>query len=90
LLIAWVAVLALDYILENGYTVEEVARLPDQPWEDPRQQPQADRFAGIDVWEHVGNNLAPAIPDDKQALKYLNSEKVNHVLHYGGKGLAWK
>jgi 3-hydroxyacyl-CoA dehydrogenase len=38
-------------------------------------------LVGIDVWEHVGNNLAPAIPNDKQALKYLNSERVNHVIH---------
>jgi 3-hydroxyacyl-CoA dehydrogenase len=36
---------------------------------------------GIDVWEHVGRNLAPAIPNDQLALPYLKSERANSLIH---------
>ncbi len=72
---------ALDYILENGYSVEEVDAITGPAIGRPKTATfRLIDLVGIDVWEHVGNNLAPAIPDDKQALKYLNSEKVNHVI----------
>jgi 3-hydroxyacyl-CoA dehydrogenase len=38
-------------------------------------------LVGIDVWEHVGRNLVPAIPHDKQALKYLEAESSNNLIH---------
>jgi 3-hydroxyacyl-CoA dehydrogenase len=73
---------ALDYILEKGYTVEEVDAITGPAIGRPKTATfRLIDLVGIDVWEHVGNNLAPAIPEDKSALKYLNSERVNHVIH---------
>jgi 3-hydroxyacyl-CoA dehydrogenase len=37
-------------------------------------------LVGVDVWEHVGKNLAPAITHDKLAQKYLSSEKPNKLI----------
>jgi 3-hydroxyacyl-CoA dehydrogenase len=73
---------ALDYILENGYSVEEVDAITGPAMGRPKTATfRLIDLVGLDVWEHVGNNLAPAIPDDQQALKYLNSDRVNHVIH---------
>jgi 3-hydroxyacyl-CoA dehydrogenase len=73
---------ALDYILENNYTVEEVDNITGPAMGRPKTATfRLIDLVGIDVWEHVGNNLAPAIPEDKKALQYLNSERVNHVIH---------
>jgi len=73
---------ALDYILENCYSVEEVDAITGPSMGRPKSATfRLIDLVGIDVWEHVGNNLAPAIPYDKQALPYLNSERVNHVIH---------
>jgi 3-hydroxyacyl-CoA dehydrogenase len=73
---------ALDYILENGYTVEEVDAITGPAIGRPKTATfRLIDLVGIDVWEHVGNNLAPAIPEDKKALLYLNSDRVNHVIH---------
>jgi len=73
---------ALDYILENGYTVDEVDAITGPSMGRPKTATfRLIDLVGIDVWDHVGSNLAPAIPDDKQALKYLNSERVNRVIH---------
>ncbi|MFZ2096614.1 MAG: 3-hydroxyacyl-CoA dehydrogenase NAD-binding domain-containing protein [Anaerolineales bacterium] len=73
---------ALNYILENGYTVEEVDAITGPAMGRPKTATfRLIDLVGIDVWEHVGNNLAPAIPDDKKALQYLNSERVNQVIH---------
>ena len=73
---------SLDYILENGYTVDEVDTITGPAMGRPKTATfRLIDLVGIDVWEHVGSNLAPAIPDDIQALKYINSERVNHVIH---------
>lgn len=73
---------ALDYILENGYSVEEVDAITGPAMGRPKTATfRLIDLVGLDVWEHVGNNLTPAIPDDKHALRYLNSERVNHVIH---------
>ncbi len=73
---------ALDYILENNYSVDEVDTITGPSMGRPKTATfRLIDLVGIDVWEHVGNNLAPAIPDDKKALKYLNSDRVNHVIH---------
>jgi 3-hydroxyacyl-CoA dehydrogenase len=72
---------ALDYIIENGYSVEEVDAITGPAMGRPKTATfRLIDLVGIDVWEHVGNNLAPAIPDDKKALQYLNSEQVNYVI----------
>ncbi len=73
---------ALDYILANGYTVDEVDAITGPAMGRPRTATfRLIDLVGIDVWEHVGNNLAPAIPDDVHALKYLNSMPVNSMIH---------
>ncbi len=73
---------ALDYILENGYTVEEVDAITGQAMGRPRTATfRLIDLVGVDVWEHVGRNLAPAIPHDEHALRYLHSERVNHLIH---------
>lgn len=73
---------ALDYILENNYTVDEVDAITGPAIGRPKTATfRLIDLVGIDVWEHVGNNLAPAIPDDVQAMKYLNSERVNYLIH---------
>ena len=76
------AAFALDYILEQGYTVEEVDAITGPPIGNPKTATfRLIDLVGIDVWEHVGKNLAPAIPDDPQALRYLKSERVNTLIH---------
>jgi len=72
----------LDYILENGYSVEEVDAITGPAIGNPKTATfRLIDLVGIDVWEHVGANLAPAIPHDEHALRYLNSEKANHLIH---------
>ncbi len=71
----------LHYILENGFTVEEVDAVTGPPMGRPKTATfRLIDLVGIDVWEHVGKNLAPAIPHDEMALQYLNSEKVNQLI----------
>jgi 3-hydroxyacyl-CoA dehydrogenase len=73
---------ALDFILENSYTVEEVDAITGPAMGRPKTATfRLIDLVGIDVWDHVGSNLAPAIPEDKEALPYLNSERANHVIH---------
>ncbi len=76
------AAFALDYILQNGYTVEEVDAITGPPIGNPKTATfRLIDLVGIDVWEHVGKNLGPAIPHDEHALRYLNSERVNSLIH---------
>jgi 3-hydroxyacyl-CoA dehydrogenase len=76
------AAFALDYILENEYTVPEVDAITGPPIGNPKTATfRLIDLVGIDVWEHVGKNLAPAIPNDEHALRYLNSERVNNLIH---------
>ncbi|MCS6906247.1 MAG: 3-hydroxyacyl-CoA dehydrogenase NAD-binding domain-containing protein, partial [Anaerolineales bacterium] len=75
------AAFALDYILENEYTVEEVDAITGPPIGNPKTATfRLLDLVGIDVWEHVRRNLASAIPHDAQAQKYLNSERVNNLI----------
>jgi len=72
---------SLDYILENGYTVEEVDAITGPVIGNPKTATfRLIDLVGIDVWDHVGKNLAPAIPDDEHAQRYLKSERVNHLI----------
>lgn len=72
---------ALDYILANQYTVEEVDAITGPALGRPKTATfRLIDLVGIDVWDHVGRNLAPAIPDDTHALRYLNSEPVNRLI----------
>ena len=72
---------ALDYILANNYTVDEVDAITGPPLGRPKTATfRLIDLVGIDVWEHVGHNLAPAIAHDAHALRYLNSEPVNQMI----------
>lgn len=75
------AAFALDYILEHQYTVEEVDAITGPPIGNPKTATfRLIDLVGIDVWDHVGKNLAPAIPHDEHALRYLHSERVNNLI----------
>ncbi len=72
---------ALEYILENGYTVEEVDAITGPAIGNPKTATfRLIDLVGIDIWDHVGKNLAPAIPHDQLAQKYLGSQKVNSMI----------
>jgi 3-hydroxyacyl-CoA dehydrogenase len=72
----------LDFILENGYTVEEVDAITGPVIGRPKTATfRLIDLVGIDVWEHVGKNLIPAIPDDEQALRYLQAERPTKLIH---------
>lgn len=72
---------ALDYILEHGYTVDEVDAITGPVIGNPKTATfRLIDLVGIDVWEHVGKNLAPLIPHDQQALRYLGAERVNSMI----------
>lgn len=73
---------ALDYIIEQGYTVEEVDTITGPAMGRPKTATfRLIDLVGIDVWEHVGTNLAEAIPYDEHAQRYLQSERANRVIH---------
>lgn len=72
----------LHYIMENGYTVDEVDSITGPLIGRPKTATfRLIDLVGIDVWEHVGKNLAPAIPYDKLGQQYLASEKPNQLIH---------
>ncbi len=71
----------LHYILENGYTVEEVDAVTGPLMGHPKTAAfRLIDLVGIDVWEHVGRNLAGGIPHDTYAMPYLQDEKVNSLI----------
>jgi 3-hydroxyacyl-CoA dehydrogenase len=73
---------ALDYIVRNGYTVEEVDAITGPLLGRPKTATfRLIDLVGIDVWDHVGKNLAEAIPHDKAIQPYLQSEPVNTMIH---------
>ena len=72
---------ALDYILEHGYTVPEVDAITGPAIGRPKTATfRLIDLVGVDVWQHVGRNLAQAIPHDEHAQRYLQSERANHVI----------
>ena len=73
---------AMHYILEHGYTVKEVDTITGPAMGRPKTGTfRLLDLVGIDVWDHVGSNLAKAIPHDQHALPYLQAEKGNAILH---------
>ncbi len=73
---------ALHYILEHGYTVAEVDAITGPAIGRPKTATfRLIDLVGVDVWEHVGTNLAAAIPHDEHALRYLNSEGATNLIH---------
>ncbi len=73
---------ALNYILENGYTVDEVDALTGPLMGHPKTATfRLIDLVGVDVWEHVGTNLKEAIPHDKYAMPSLTAEKPTKLVH---------
>ena len=72
---------SMHYILENDYTVDEVDNITGPLIGRPKTATfRLIDLVGIDVWEHVGKNLAPAIPHDKLGQQYLSSEKPANLI----------
>ncbi len=73
---------AMNYILDNGYTVDEVDALTGPLMGHPKTATfRLIDLVGVDVWEHVGTNLREAIPHDKFAMPSLTAEKPNKLVH---------
>src|SRR5687768_7384824 len=72
---------ALDFILKNGYTVDEVDAITGPLMGRPKTATfRLMDLVGLDVWDHVGRNLAPLIPHDKLGQEYLKSEAPNKLI----------
>ncbi len=75
------ATFGINYILENGYSVEEVDLLTGPLMGRPKTATfRLADLIGIDVWEHVGKNLGPAIPNDRLGQQYLAAERPKALL----------
>lgn len=67
----------MDYVLEHGYSVEEVDTITGPPMGHPKSATfRLIDLVGIDVWGHVSKNLIPAISHDEHAMRYMKSERV--------------
>jgi 3-hydroxyacyl-CoA dehydrogenase len=72
---------AMDFILNNDYTVDEVDALTGPLMGRPKTATfRLIDLVGVDVWHHVGANLQPLIPHDKLGQKYLSSEKPKKLM----------
>ncbi|HET7142690.1 MAG TPA: 3-hydroxyacyl-CoA dehydrogenase/enoyl-CoA hydratase family protein, partial [Anaerolineales bacterium] len=72
---------ALDFILNNDYTVDEVDALTGPLMGRPKTATfRLIDLVGVDVWDHVGKNLAPLIPHDTLGQKYLAAEKPRKLM----------
>jgi 3-hydroxyacyl-CoA dehydrogenase len=66
----------MNYVLENGYTVEEVDAITGPLIGRPKTATfRLIDLVGLDIWDHVGRNLAPLIPHDSLAQQYLAAER---------------
>jgi 3-hydroxyacyl-CoA dehydrogenase len=71
----------LDFIMKNGYTVDEVDSITGPLMGRPKTATfRLIDLVGIDVWDHVGRNLAPLIPHDKLGQEYLKAEAPNKLI----------
>ncbi len=72
---------ALDFILTNDYTVDEVDSITGPLIGRPKTATfRLIDLVGVDVWDHVGRNLAPLIPHDKLGQQYLKAEAPNRLI----------
>lgn len=75
------AAFLMDFVLEKGFSVPEVDTITGTPIGNPKTATfRLFDLIGLDVWQHVGRNLAPAISHDQHALKYLYSESVKNLI----------
>ena len=66
---------AMDFILKTGYTIDEVDAVTGPLIGRPKTATfRLIDLVGLDVWDHVGRNLAPLIPHDKLGQEYLKAE----------------
>jgi 3-hydroxyacyl-CoA dehydrogenase len=66
---------AMDFILKNGYTVDEVDAVTGPLIGRPKTATfRLIDLVGLDVWDHVAQNLAPLIPHDTLGQEYLKAE----------------
>ncbi len=71
----------MNFIMENGYTVDEVDAITGPLIGRPKTATfRLIDLVGVDVWAHVGNNLAPLIPHDALAQEYLKAEKPTTLI----------
>lgn len=72
---------ALDFILNNDYSVDEVDAITGPLLGRPKTATfRLIDLVGVDVWDHVGRNLAPLIPHDELGQKYLAAEKPRRLI----------
>jgi 3-hydroxyacyl-CoA dehydrogenase len=72
---------ALNFILENDYTVEEVDVITGPLIGRPKTATfRLADLVGLDVWELVGGNLGAAIPHDRLGQQYLAAEKPKELM----------
>jgi 3-hydroxyacyl-CoA dehydrogenase len=72
---------AMDFILKNGYTVDEVDAVTGPLIGRPKTATfRLIDLVGLDVWDHVGRNLAPLIPHDELGQEYLKAEAPNKLM----------
>ena len=72
---------AMDFILKNDYTVDEVDAITGPLMGRPKTATfRLIDLVGLDVWDHVGRNLAPLIPYDKLGQEYLKAEGPNKLM----------
>jgi len=71
----------LDFIMKNGYTVDEVDAITGPLMGRPKTATfRLIDLVGVDIWDHVGRNLAPLIPHDKLGQEYLKAEAPNKLI----------
>ncbi len=71
----------LDFIMKNDYTVDEVDAITGPLMGRPKTATfRLIDLVGVDVWDHVGRNLAPLIPHDKLGQEYLKAEAPNKLI----------
>jgi 3-hydroxyacyl-CoA dehydrogenase len=72
---------AMDFILKHDYTVDEVDAITGPLIGRPKTATfRLMDLVGLDVWDHVGRNLAPLIPHDRLGQEYLKAEAPDKLM----------
>ncbi len=72
---------SMDFILKNGYTVDEVDAITGPLIGRPKTATfRLIDLVGLDVWDHVARNLAPLISHDKLGQEYLKAEAPGKLM----------
>ena len=79
--------------LKNDYTVDEVDAITGPLMGRPKTATfRLVDLVGLDVWEHVGRNLGPAIPHDKlgSAISQRKRSRRNLYAYLDRAQMAWQ